>query len=91
MHRTTGALFFIFFFIVAITGLLLGWKKNSGGYFTAKSYKGTSTDLKDWLSIDSLHKNAITILHNSVSHELSTEPDRIDIRKDKGMVKFVFC
>lgn len=90
VHRTTGALLFTFFFIVAITGLLLGWKKNSGGYITAKSYQGTSTDLKDWLSIDSLHKNAITILHNSVSRELSTELDRIDIRKDKGMVKFVF-
>lgn len=27
VHRTTGALLFVFFFVVAITGLLLGWKK----------------------------------------------------------------
>jgi len=27
VHRTTGAFLFIFFFIISITGLLLGWKK----------------------------------------------------------------
>ena len=30
------------------------------------------------------------MLHDSVSNDLSLELDRIDIRKDKGMVKFVF-
>lgn len=29
LHRTTGALLFVFFFIVACTGLLLGWKKHT--------------------------------------------------------------
>lgn len=56
----------------------------------AKSYKGTSTDLKDWLSIDSLHKNATKIFRDSISTTLSMELDRIDVRQDKGMVKFVF-
>jgi len=91
IHRTTGALLFVFFFFISITGLLLGWKKHSGGLILPKSYTGTSTDLKDWLTIDSLHKNACRILHDSVSSELSAELDRIDIRKDKGMVKFVFA
>lgn len=91
LHRITGALLFVFFFIVAITGTLLGWKKNSGGMIMAKSYKGTSTQLKDWLSIDSLYQNACNYLKDSVSSDLSTEVDRIDIRKDKGMVKFVFA
>jgi hypothetical protein len=90
IHRATGACLFVFFFIVAATGLLLGWKKNSGGLIMAKSYKGSSTDLKDWLPIDSLHKNACKILHDSVSPDLSLNLERIDIRKDKGMVKFVF-
>lgn len=90
-HRITGALLFVFFFIVAITGSLLGWKKNSGGLIMAKSYKGSSTDLKDWLTVNSLYKNACTYLKDSVSANLSTEIDRIDIRKDKGMVKFVFA
>lgn len=91
LHRITGTLLFVFFFIVAITGSLLGWKKNSGGLIMAKSYQGSSTELKDWLSVDSLYKNACTYLKDSVSASLSTEIDRIDIRKDKGMVKFVFA
>lgn len=90
IHRTTGALLFVFFFFVAVTGLLLGWKKHSGGAILPKSYKGTSTDLKNWLPLDSLHKNACKILHDSVSADLSFELERIDVRKDKGMVKFVF-
>lgn len=91
LHRITGALLFVFFFIVAITGSLLGWKKNSGGMIMAKSYTGSSMQLKDWLSIDSLYLNACNYLKDSVSRDLSTEIDRIDIRKDKGMVKFVFA
>lgn len=90
IHRTTGAFLFIFFFVVSITGLLLGWKKHSDGMILPKSYQGTSTDLKDWLPLDSLHANACKIMHDSISPELSLELERIDVRKDKGMVKFVF-
>ena len=90
IHRTTGALLFVFFFIVALTGLLLGWKKNSGGLLLAKTHKGTSTDLNDWLHIDQLHTIACEILRDSISPGLSPEIDRIDIRKEKGMVKFIF-
>lgn len=90
IHRTTGAILFVFFFFVSVTGLLLGWKKNSGGLILPESYKGTSSDLKDWLPIDSLYKNACKYLHDSVSSELSPDLERIDIRKDIGMVKFVF-
>ncbi len=56
----------------------------------AKTYQGSSTDLSDWLSIDSLHKKACNFLIDSVNVKLSTEIDRIDIRKDKGVVKFIF-
>lgn len=90
LHRITGAVLFIFFFIVAVTGSLLGWKKNSGGIIMAKSYTGSSTNLKEWLTIDSLYKNACSYLTDSISKDLTTEIDRIDIRKDKGMVKFIF-
>ena len=89
-HRYTGVLLFVFFFIMSISGLLLGWKKNSGGLILPKSYQGTSADLKDWISIDSLYNNACRILHDSISTDLSFDLERIDIRKEKGMVKFVF-
>ncbi|MGC1515756.1 MAG: PepSY domain-containing protein, partial [Maribacter sp.] len=82
---------FLFFFFVAITGLLLGWKKHSAGVIMSKSYNGTTSDLKDWLALDSLHTLANAHLLTSVSPNLSTEIDRIDIRKEKGMVKFIYA
>lgn len=90
VHRTTGALLFAGFIVVAVTGLLLGWKKNSGGYLQQKTYQGVSTDPADWLSVDSLHRIAVRVLHDSLGAGLSADLDRIDIRQDKGTVKFVF-
>lgn len=91
IHRLTGAALFAFFFVVGVTGLLLGWKKNSGGYLLAKSQRGASTELADWLPLDSLHRQAVRLLRDSVSAGLSPELDRIDVRPDKGMVKFTFA
>lgn len=90
VHRTMAIFLFAFFFVVSITGILLGWKKHSQGVILPKSMYGSSTNLADWLPIDSLHKNACRILHDSVSPNLSLELERIDIRHTKGMVKFVF-
>lgn len=89
IHRITGALLFAFFFVVAVTGLLLGWKKNSNGVLLAKSHTGSSTLAKDWLSVDSLSKQAVDYLTQS-NPQLSTTIDRIDFRPEKGMVKFLF-
>ena len=90
VHRTTGALLFIFFFFISVSGLILGWKKNSNGYILPKTQIGTTADLKKWLPVDSLHTIACTTLHNEISPELSLEINRIDMRKEKGTVTFVF-
>jgi uncharacterized iron-regulated membrane protein len=90
VHRTTGALLFIFFFVVACTGLLLGWKKDTGGFILAKTYQGSSADLKDWLPIHVLQEKAVGVMRESAPPGLSLELDRVDIRPDKGVVKFVF-
>jgi hypothetical protein len=90
IHRTTGALLFVFFFVISCTGLLLGWKKDSGGFILAKTYEGSSAELKDWLPIHVLHQKAVAAMRESVSPGLSLELDRIDIRPDKGVAKFVF-
>ena len=90
IHRWIASFLFVFFFIVSITGLLLTWKKNSKGYLLAKSHSGTTTDLNQWLSFDSLHNVAVRTLRDSVGTSISTGLDRIDARPDKGMVKFVF-
>ncbi len=90
IHRQTAILLFTGFFIMASTGLLLGWKKNSGGMILAETARGTSASLKEWLPLDSLQKNAVLFLYDSVSPALSPEIDRIDVRPGKGVVKFTF-
>lgn len=90
VHRTTGALLFFFFLFISITGLLLGWKKNSNGLILAKTEKGTSTELSEWLPLETLKSNAQKIFRDSISNELSPEIDRIDVRPDKGILKFTF-
>ncbi len=89
-HKTTGAILFVFFFVISVSGVLLGWKNNSNGFILPKAIQGTSSNLQHWLPIESLHQKACVILKDSVSKDLSLEIDRIDIRKNKGMVKFVF-
>ena len=89
IHRTAGALLFAFFLIIGTTGFLLGIKKHTGGVILPKSYEGSSLNMKDWLSIDTLHQVAVATLHG-IDPKLSTDLERIDARPDKGMVKFVF-
>lgn len=90
VHRKIAAFLFLFFFFISISGILLGWKNNSNGTILPKTEIGTTTNLKNWLSIDSLHQKAIAILQDSVSPKVSLTINRIDIRKNKGVVKFVF-
>lgn len=90
IHRTIAIFLFAFFLVISITGLLLGWKKNSGGLILPPNSKGVSADLKNWLPFDSLHSIAVKALRDSVSPDLSPELERIDARPQKGMVKFVF-
>ena len=90
IHRYSAIALFVFFFIMAISGLLLGWKKHSGEILQAKTYKGSSAKFTEWISLDSLNNIAINTLRDSISPDLSSELDRMDIRKDKGVIKFIF-
>ncbi|MEQ1923197.1 MAG: PepSY-associated TM helix domain-containing protein [Pyrinomonadaceae bacterium] len=86
----TGAALFVFFFIIALSGLFLGWKKHTGGLILADTHKGRSSDTKDWLPMKQLQENAIKYAREKISPTISTEIDRIDVRPDKGMAKFIF-
>jgi len=90
IHKWIGTFLFAFFFFISITGLLLGWKKHSGGLILPKTEIGISTDLKTWMSYDSLHTLALQTLRDSLPGRFSPTIDRIDARPDKGIVKFVF-
>lgn len=90
IHRTLGASLFLLFVVVSITGLLLGWKKHSAGWILPETQRGTTSDFDNWLSLDSLHKNACRILMDSVDERLSLRMDRVDVRMEKGVAKFIF-
>lgn len=90
VHRMIGALLFFFFIFVSITGLLLGWKKNSSGILLAETAQGTTTELSEWLPIETLSKKALAIYKDSIPTNKSPQIDRIDIRPHKGVLKFKF-
>ncbi len=90
IHRKIAAPAMIFFFIIALTGLMLGWKKNTGGVLLPKTQKGISSNPADWVPVDSLYKIALSTIKDSLDTELSPEISRIDIRPQKGIAKFVF-
>ncbi len=89
IHRITGISLILPFLILSLSGILLGWKKQST-WIQAANINGTSRVLTDWLPLDSLHKLAVNYLHAEISPDLSTELDRIDVRKKHGIIKFNF-
>lgn len=88
LHRKLAVALFIFFLLIALTGLLLGIKKQTG--LLAPTQKGSSADLTTWLPVATLQQKANSYLHDSVAKDLDIELDRIDIRPDKGIAKFVY-
>lgn len=90
LHRQVAILLFVFFLVMALTGLLLGWKKQAALSLLPPTHTGVSTELHTWLPLDSLQAIAFQALHNRVSPAVSTALDRIDARPQKGTVKFLF-
>lgn len=90
LHRLLGVSLFAFFAVMSITGLLLGWKANSGGIIIPQTQKGSSTLLEEWLPLSELKTIAQSTLVEKVDQNLSAEISRIDARPSKGILKFTF-
>lgn len=88
VHRKLAVALFVFFIIIAVSGLLLGIKKQIG--LLAPTQKGTSANMAAWLPVSELQRKAEKYLHDSISSGLSAELDRIDIRPEKGIAKFIY-
>ena len=86
IHRWTGLSLLVFFILIALSGILLGWKKNSQGYILPDTMKGQTAELNDWLSINRLSQLALAAAEDLKQPTI----DRIDIRPDKGVAKFTF-
>jgi len=90
IHRVSAVWLFLILIIVSLSGLLLGWKKHTGDALLPEVRQGSSTELSEWLPVDSLAILARTALHEHSNGRLSTEISRMDIRPSKGVVKFIF-
>ena len=87
LHRSISIVLVLFFGVIAGSGLLLGWKKNIA--LLPETTLGTAPNQPDkWLSIAALNEIATSYVADSL--QKSDEISRIDIRPEKGTVKFVF-
>ncbi len=84
LHRKLASVLFIFFFIIAATGLLLGMKT----FFTKTIYdsenKKTAIKLSQVLPLDSLDKLATTNI-NKYTNSNYTNTEKLEVRPSKGL------
>ena len=86
LHKWIAVPLFVFMFLIGVTGVLLGWKKQVN--LTPPTQRGTSADATQWLPMDSIQAIAIAFAKDSLGFE--DEIDRLDVRPGKGIVKVVF-
>lgn len=86
-HRYLGLTLSVLLIISAITGILLGWKKNID-WLQPSSQNGVSTQIADFQSVELLTQTALEAV-DSIGLNIS-HLDRIEYRPDKGMAKVRF-
>jgi uncharacterized iron-regulated membrane protein len=88
-HKYIGLALAIILVVSAITGLLLGWKKDAA-WIQPPSQKGASAELVDWMPVDQLAKLAREALYAEYPKQSGNEIDRLDVRPSKGIAKVLF-
>ncbi|MDT0552781.1 PepSY-associated TM helix domain-containing protein [Urechidicola vernalis] len=90
VHRAMGIFLFSFFFIVSISGVLLGWKKHSNEIISPINHQGTTVNFEKWLPLEKLHSISDSIIKKDIAQNISLSLDKIEVKKEKGMIKFVY-
>jgi uncharacterized iron-regulated membrane protein len=85
LHKWVAIPLLLFFLTIGVTGLLLGWKKQTG--LLPPTKKGELAPSAQWISLDSIQTIA---QRYAISKGESPEIDRIDVRPQKGVAKIVF-
>ena len=89
LHRKIASVLFIFFFFIAITGVMLGWKfLFTETIFENKQIKA-ETSMNKWMSLDSLESHAIVTLNEKINKKFE-HAKNIQIRPLKGYINFSF-
>lgn len=86
-HRYLGLTLSILLIISAITGILLGWKKNVD-WLQPSSQKGVSIEIAEFQPVEKLTQSALVAV-DSLGLNMS-HLDRIEYRPNKGMAKVRF-
>lgn len=86
IHKWLAVPMFLVMFLIGVTGLFLGWKKQTA--LLPKTQKGATEKSSEWIKIDSLVSVAKAYSRDSLKKD--DEIDRIDIRPQKGIAKIVF-
>ena len=76
--------------VSAVTGLLLGWKKQSD-WLQPPTQRGTAGTLAEWRSLDVIEAAAVEAFRQNAPHDAPAEVDRMDVRPGKNSVKVRFA
>ncbi len=87
LHRWMGIPLGVFMIIMALTGLILGWKKNVD-VLQPPTGAGQSTDMRAWLGLDKIANAATRAM--DVAGIDAGGIDRMDVRPGDGVVKVQF-
>lgn len=88
-HKGIGLTIAIILLISALTGILLGWKKDAD-WIQPPTQKGTTKSLSEWKPIEALATIATAHFHQTYPAETANKIDRIDVRPSKGIAKVLF-
>lgn len=90
LHRWVGIPLTLLILVSSLTGILLGWKKNSET-LQPPTREGVSTDLGEWRRWDEVHDVAMAALASHPDRPAGElEVDRFDARPGDGIVKVLF-
>lgn len=87
VHRYLGLILVLLLLISAVTGVLLGWKKNVN-LLQPETQKGISLDINEWQPVKQLEEKALLAV-DSLGLSASNL-DRIEYRPTKGIAKVIF-
>jgi uncharacterized iron-regulated membrane protein len=87
VHHYLGLSIAILLLISALTGLLLGWKKEAA-ILQPPTQRGEAKSLEAWRPLHELEALAAEALHQAEGSGFSV--DRIDVRPERGIAKVLF-
>lgn len=88
-HRYIGITLAVFLLISAITGLLLGWKKNVD-LMQPPTQKGISKDIATWKSMHEIATLAENAFYEEYPAQVENKINKMDARPSKGIIKVLF-